>query len=327
MRRILVALALLLVGVVAVAWLSFARDLGEAVARLEGRSEVVSTPFGAVEFAEAGTGTPLLMIHGSGGGFDQGLEFAGGAIGGGYRVIAPSRFGYLRSEFPENASPELQADALDALLDQLGEDEVVIVGGSAGALSAMQLAIRHPERCRGLVLMVPATYAPDRPPNTSGADDRTMSFVIEKVLPNDFIFWTALKIAPRAMTQMLLATYPALVDAASPAEQHRVADIRNHIFPVSRRVRGLFFDSVTAGNPPPYPLDRIRCPVLAISAEDDLFGTAQSARHIGNQVPGARLVIYPSGGHILVGHSEEVAREIAAFVAGLPTPVPGLVTN
>jgi dienelactone hydrolase len=45
------------------------------------------------------------MIHGTGGGFDQGLLFARRLVDAGYRVIAPSRFGYLRSDFPTIRRP------------------------------------------------------------------------------------------------------------------------------------------------------------------------------------------------------------------------------
>ncbi|MCC6981734.1 MAG: alpha/beta hydrolase [Bauldia sp.] len=321
MRRALLILTLVLVSVLAASWLMFSREQSAAEARLTGRSELVTTAFGTVEYAEAGNGPPVLMIHGSGGGFDQGLDFAAPLVEAGFRIIAPSRFGYLRSSFPDEPSVELQADALDALLAQLGEERVVIYGGSAGALSAIQLAVRHPGRCRGLVLLVPATYAPDRAPNEAAAPSGVMQFVIENVLPNDFVFWAATRLVPGTMTRLLLATDPALVRAADPAEQERAARILRHIFPVSRRAEGLFFDSATAGAPERYPLDRIACPVLTISAEDDLFGTAQAARFIAAEAPDARLVMYPEGGHILIGHDAEANREIVGFINALPDAV------
>jgi pimeloyl-ACP methyl ester carboxylesterase len=318
LRRVLLTIGIVVVVGLAAAWTLFRRDLAEAERRIAGPAEVVTTPFAAIQYAEAGTGTPILMIHGTGGGFDQGLEFAAPLAEAGFRIIAPSRFGYLGTRFPADASVELQADALDALLAQLGQERLVIYGGSAGALSAMQLAIRHPERCRGLVLLVPAAYAPDRVPNEAGASEGVMRFVIEKVLPNDFVFWAAIKLAPATMTRLLLATDPALVGAAEPSEQERVERILTHLFPMSRRAAGLLFDSATAGTPPRYALEDIACPVLTISAEDDLFGTAAAARYIAAEVPDGRAVIYPEGGHVLVGHDAEANREIAAFIEGLP---------
>ena len=85
-----------------------------------------------MEYAVAGSGPPLLMIHGTGGGFDQGLLFTEKLAAHGVRVIAPSRFGYLRSSFPADHSSEAQADAFVALLDHLKLERVVVAGGSAG---------------------------------------------------------------------------------------------------------------------------------------------------------------------------------------------------
>jgi hypothetical protein len=68
------------------------------------RSQLANAgPHGALEYAVAGHSTPLLMVHGTGGGFDQGLLFAHALKQRGFAVMAPSRFGYLRSSFPQDA--------------------------------------------------------------------------------------------------------------------------------------------------------------------------------------------------------------------------------
>ena len=103
---------------------------------------------------------PLLAVHGSGGGHDQGMAFAAGLASQGIRVIAMSRFGYLRTPMPIDASAAAQADAHVCLLDALGIRRTAIMGGSAGAPSALQLAIRHPDRVSALVLLVPLAYKP-----------------------------------------------------------------------------------------------------------------------------------------------------------------------
>ena len=123
------------------------------------RQHHAPTRHGVMEYAVAGEGPPVLMIHGTGGGFDQGLLFARRLVAAGYRVIAPSRFGYLRSALPADPSSEDQADAFVDLLDALGIDRVPVVGGSAGALSAIAFALRHPDRCTALVALVPAPRA------------------------------------------------------------------------------------------------------------------------------------------------------------------------
>jgi len=73
------------------------------------------------------------------------------------RVIAPSRFGYLGSNTPPDATPADEADALAALLDALDIDQIDVIGDSAGAISALQLALRHSERVKHLAVLVGIT--------------------------------------------------------------------------------------------------------------------------------------------------------------------------
>lgn len=296
------------------ATVSFRRSLAAAEDRVSVGSSSFEASYGTMEWAEAGTGIPLLMIHGTGGGFDQGLAFCRRLSAGGFRVIAPSRFGYLRSDYPDDPSSARQADAFVELLDHLGIDRIPIAGGSAGALSAIEFAIRHPDRCSGLVAIVPATYAPARPSlwHMRAWQVRLMRAMLDW----DWLFWAALNLSPDTMIGTMLATNPALVAAASDEEKARVYEILSNILPVSRRSRGLLNDARLASDPAPSQLHLITSPTLAISVEDDRFGTADSARHLAREVAGARLVIYPKGGHVWVGHDEELFAEVAAFVRG-----------
>jgi len=294
---------------------AFDKDMTAARAATQGRSQVIASPYGPIEYADVGQGPVLLMIHGSGGGFDQGLAFSRPLRSQAVRIIAPSRFGYLRSAMPKDATPEMQADALAYLLRTLEIDDAVIFGGSAGGLSAAQLAIRHPDLCRGLILGVPAIYAPERAPNTNAAPNRAVQALINRALGSDVLFWLGVRTAPDFMTKMILATDPRLVADAPVPEQQRVRDVLFHILPISARKEGLVMDSATAGAPPRYALESIACPALAISARDDLYGTDKAARFAAAHIPGARLILYDTGGHLWVGHDAELWQAVAAFIA------------
>jgi 2-hydroxy-6-oxonona-2,4-dienedioate hydrolase len=289
----------------------FSRDIRNAERRTSGRSEVIATTFGRLEYAVVGNGPVMLMIHGTGGGFDQGLTFTEGLIRRGYRVIAPSRFGYLRSDLPGDGSSERQADAFAELLDRLGIERVPVAGGSAGALSAVQFALRHPQRCLALVLVVPAA-------NVRGTDPvemtRLQEFLVRQMAGSDLLFWLGLKLRHDEMIRTLLATDPALVRNASVHEQQRVDRILEGIMPVSLRSRGMLNDAKLAGHPARVDFTKIAVPTLVISAQDDRFGTASTARDIAAAVPSSRLIIYPSGGHVWVGHDEDVWSEVVHFL-------------
>ena len=294
---------------------AYHRAISRAEDRIATGSQTIRTSFGTMEYAVEGDGRPLLMIHGTGGGFDQGLSFCRRLLPMGHRVVSPSRFGYLRSDFPSDAGTANQADQFTELLDVLGIDRLPVVGGSAGALPAIEFAIRHPDRCSGLVALVPAAFAPERP--SLRPMSATQEEAMRAMLGSDFLFWAAMHVARDQMFSTMLATDPRIIAAASPTERERAERILREILPVSRRSRGLMNDARLAANPARQALDRIKVPTLAISVEDDRFGTADAARYIAAQVPGAKLVIYPSGGHIWIGHDKDVFAEVDAFVKSL----------
>jgi pimeloyl-ACP methyl ester carboxylesterase len=314
-RRLLLATGIAGLGLGGIVATGFSAAMRGARARLDAYgSRIVETRHGPLEYAEAGNGPPLLMIHGSGGGFDQGLLFADPLVKAGRRVIAPSRFGYLRSAFPDDPSSDNQADAFADLLDALKIERVAVAGGSAGALSALAFAIRHPQRCAALVAIVPAAYAPNRPPARPWGPWETQ--LAERALQSDFLFWSAIEVMPDTMIRTILATDPSLLVDASPAERRRVEAILQAILPVSQRSRGLLNDMRLAGNPERQPIERIAAPTLAVSFDDDLYLTADAARFIAATVPDARLLLYPTGGHVAVGRNADMYAAIDSFIEG-----------
>jgi len=308
-RRTLFILSVLLAAGLGIFAL-YARDLANARARLVSRSLTLATSFGTLEYALMGEGEPILVVHGAAGGFDQALDMAGALAEHGYRLIAPSRFGYLRSSLPTHLSTAMQADAYVELLDHLGIGKVDVVSISAGAWSAMQLAIRHPDRVQALVLLVPADYLPPGMTIHGGA-------LVRAMMNSDFIAWATLKlmpVLPGGMTRMMLGTDPAIVRAADRDEKARVQQVLEHLLPLGPRVAGMNFDVATAATHEPYAIEKIGCPILAISAEDDRFGTARRARLIASSVAHGRVVVFPTGGHALVGHMADTVREGVAFL-------------
>ena len=271
--------------------------------------------FGQIEFATVGHGAPLLVVHGAGGGFDQVVDAASRLTAAGYQIIAPSRFGYLRSSNPDDPSPENQADAFAVLLDELQIQSVPIVGVSAGALSALQFTVRHPNRCRSLTLIVPAVSATesDRLSRLPPQGPVTKA-IIEYSLKSDFLFWLGITIARDQMIRSVLATDPALVAATTSDERQRAHDILWNILPISERSLGILNDICFTSTPQLIAWDRIKVPTLVISLEDDRYGTIAPARHIAVKVPGAHLVTYASGGHIWVGHNAELFGQVDAFL-------------
>ncbi|MBZ5514980.1 MAG: alpha/beta hydrolase [Acidobacteriia bacterium] len=323
-RVALTILGALLVVFVALTYSGYRRDLGAARVRVSSGSQVVNTACGSIEYADVGQGPPVLVVHGAGGGFDQGLEVAQPLIDRGLRVIAVSRFGYLRTPLPADASPIAQANAHACLLDVLKLERVAVIGGSAGAPSAMQLCLRHPERCTALVLLFPLAFAPgraelSRAPDSvrlAGQPSLLFTLMIKTTLHSDFLFWAATKLARNTLVKTVLGTPVEDFRTAPREEQVRALQIMRNILPVSQRERGIWNDATIGPSLPRYDLERIRVPTLLISAEDDLYGTFLSARYTAEHIPGARFVGYPTGGHLLLGHWKEAGAEVAGFLSG-----------
>jgi 2-hydroxy-6-oxonona-2,4-dienedioate hydrolase len=291
----------------------YRRDLNAAKARVSSGSKLMSTECGPIEYADVGTGAPVFVIHGAGGGFDQGIEFARPLIDHGFRVIAPSRFGYLRTPLPKDASPMAQADAFACLLNALQLEKVAVLGVSAGAPSAMQLCLRHPERCTAMVLGVPLAYSPGSA-GTTGGKPGFRDFLINTIVSSDFVFWTMAKLAHDAVIKTILGTPPEDLEKADADEQARVAGLLAHIEPISRRKKGLQNDDAVARSLTCYDLERFHVPTLVFSIENDQYRTYPGARYTADHIYGARFIGYPTGGHLAVGHQAETWAEVRRFL-------------
>jgi pimeloyl-ACP methyl ester carboxylesterase len=292
----------------------FRSDMRAARSRLAGQSRLVATACGPVEMAESGSGPPALVVHGMAGGFDQGMMAGRAVLGDGYRVIAPSRFGYLRTPLPADASHVAQADTLASLLDALGIPRAVVLAVSAGAQSATHLALRHPQRVQALVLITPALHLPPKPgiPPESGPP----GLVLDYVLASDFLVWAISHLAPNLLVRVA-GVPPSLDRQITPQFRKQLVD---GFFPASARHVGLAHDiRTTIPIAPDLPIEQLRMPVMLVSAADDPYNTADVVRYSAPRIPGAKMVILESGGHVLVGQDDLVRQEVQGFLGAQVT--------
>jgi 2-hydroxy-6-oxonona-2,4-dienedioate hydrolase len=312
-RRVLLVLASAVVVLAVYVAVQFRADMIVALAAVASYETIaVDTSFGSIELMDVGSGFPVLSIHGTGGGFDQGLALADGLLDAGYRVIAPSRFGYLGAPIPERTDALAQAEAFAELLDQLAVDRAIVMGASAGAITALAFAERYPERTAALLLMVPAFYPPEQAAPEPWSPIRT--WAVNTALRSDFLFWAGMRLAPTGMVTTVLATDRDLIDAANPQERARLDRLLAMILPISARADGLLLDAQNTASPPEIGLDDIHAPTFIASAEDDHYRTADSARMLAGGIAGAELFITPDGGHVWANRSQEVEAAAAAFL-------------
>lgn len=117
-------------------------------------------------------------------------------------------------------------------------------------------------------------------------------------------------LAPDQVIKYLLATPPELMHNASLEERARILTILSHILPISERAAGLRRDSVVGKSLSPSALNSVRASTLIVSLRDDGFSTYASAEYTASQIKGAKFLGFEHGGHVWVGHDDEVMQKI-----------------
>jgi pimeloyl-ACP methyl ester carboxylesterase len=281
----------------------YRREMNAARARVAAvERHVITTQWGEVEYAERGDGEPVLVVHGIFQNCVGGLLSVRGLLTG-RRVIAPSRFGYLGSTLPPNATPAAQADAFAALLDALDIVQIDVVGLSAGATSALQLALRHPEKVKHLAVLVG---------NLPGSPTAIAQPSWTKRVDRQFVMWALNTIAPSTMAGMVAAVPREF--AMSDDDARVVNEFIDSLFPMSPQ--GFNFDLfVSNADVNRYHLEAITVPTLIAHTRDDQLASHEASQRAAERIPGARFVSLESGGHLLLGQQKKGRDELAEFFA------------
>ncbi len=272
----------------------FRADMRTARQRVAGRTRIATTPFGEVEYAEGGTGPAVLVIHGAGGGYDQGELVVEAVLGGDFHWIAPSRFGYLRSTFKAGATPDDQAHAYAGLLDALGIEQVAVVAISAGGASALLFALLHPERVSSLTLLS-CGVAPRVTEDQSAADRKGRSLV--DIYKRDITYWAIARLFKRKF-MLLMGVDRQVISGLTDGQRKWIDHFIDYMNPASLRYDGAVFDNLA-----PLPGERIagiKSPTLVVHAKDDTLQLYDNGAFAASHIPGAELMSFDKGGHFVV---------------------------
>jgi pimeloyl-ACP methyl ester carboxylesterase len=292
----------------------YRRQMREIKSRLVAGSRVADTSFGPIEYATVGEGPPVLVAHGIGGGYDQGLLVTRLTKEQPFKIISVSRFGYLRTPLARYSTPEEQADAYAALLDALGIEKAAIVGISAGGTSALHFALRHPDRCWALVSVAGVT---ERLAPTLSRSQKAFVALVNR----DVGLWLLTTLAEEKLYSIYNITPQFRESIASQPEKLEV--IRSILFAFPMDSRRVGFDNDMANFPriPELPVERITAPTLAVHGTADTVVPFAHSRFIADRVPGAHLLSIEGGGHLsVVTHKEEALMGTMEF---LKENVPG----
>jgi pimeloyl-ACP methyl ester carboxylesterase len=279
-----------------------------AIAALEWQS--VETSYGRIEYLDHGEGPVVLVIHGITQAADGGLrDLAEELVPDRHRLLVPSRFGYLGSEMPVDATVEMQADAFAELMDTVGIGDAVVLAGSAGSTSALHLAVRHAERVRALVLVsanVPGVHqSKGMPPKA----------VFKWIFGNDLMLCAMITYLPGLMaTLSQVLVVPEGADLIA-GDQEKFSRAMRNVLVGKRRVTGEVFDAYVS-NPDVNRIDlsKVLVPTLVMHARDDPGPPYASAAQMTRQIQHARLVTVETGGHLMFGDHADAIQTVASFV-------------
>jgi pimeloyl-ACP methyl ester carboxylesterase len=282
----------------------FRRQKRETTMYLRENGQIIETACGPIEYAMNGEGASVLICHGGGGGYDQGLLFALPECG--FQFVVPSRPGYLRTPLETGATFEAQADAYIALLDALGIQKVAVFGTSGGGPSALQFALRYPDRCWGIILLSAISLP-------IPAFPIFMQQFTEKIMPySDFIPWLLVN---TPLLDVLIDRNTRSQIGNDANKKALLKRLMKSIFPMSLRLKGALNDVRQVALMPIYPLEKIAAPALVIHGESDSIVPFAQGKWSASKIPNSKFMSIVNGEHFsFITHIEKIKPAMIEFL-------------
>lgn len=278
----------------------YSLDIRKAYGRLSSyQIESISTIHGQLSYIVAGTGEPVLISHGIFGGFDQGYLTTSNILGEGYRIIAPSRFGYPGSDLPSEPTPGNQAEVFIKLLDELGLEKVFVITTSAGGAPGIKMAIDYPSRVKGLILLSSGMPTVQKDPEEiSGMTGPPAPLV------NDFPMWFVINHFGFVMNRMMASDVPDYFFETMLPVKPRKLGIKNDESITNLDMTINYYD---------YPVETLNLPILLVHAKDDPMAKFDEVTKFIDKAEPC-TAIFETGGHLITGHEEDVSKAIKSFI-------------
>jgi 3-oxoadipate enol-lactonase len=220
----------------------------------------------------------------------------------GSRVITLDNRGTGRSDKPRGPySMARMADDIAAVLDASGTEKATIVGISLGGMITQHVALRHPSRVEGLVLMATTPGFP----HARLAGPRTLAALVS-------LSFARGNVPARALPRLLIP----------PKHLHRARELMAK-WPAAMRQNPVtsagFFAQLAAAvtHSTGFSLKNIRCPVVVVTGADDILIPRGNSELIARRIPGAVLEVLPDVGHAIPMLDEMVVSRALARLRSL----------
>lgn len=240
---------------------------------------IVHTALGAVGLDDAGSGVPVVWLHGFP--HDRTVwapQLASPAPG--FRYLAPDLPGFGESVQLPDPSLDTWADWIATLLDTLSIDRAVIAGLSMGGYLAFAFWRRHPERVLALVLADTRAGADSDEARAKRRETQSLVLAEGSGAIADLMIPGMAGKTTRAERPAAVATIHAVMRRAS------VAGIVDGLQALMDR------DDSTP------TLATIAVPTLVICGEEDVLTPVADSRLIAAGIAGSRLALIPGAGHV-----------------------------
>ncbi len=265
-------------------------------------------------------GPPIVMLHGASSNLEAMRRPLGELLAKNFRVILIDRPGHGWSTRMrlQDSRPEVQGRMVDEALEKLGVGEAIFVVHSwSGALGA-RMALDHPRRVAGLVMLAPVTH-PWR--GGVGRYNRIISRpVIGPLLAYTITLPLGFLLAESGARNVFL---PQMMPDGFVRDSATPLLLRPREFLANARDL-VTLKAAVAEQAPRYA--SIRAPTTVISGDaDKTVSTAIHSRPFAGVVPGAKLIVLPGIGHRVQNAVPElIVAEINAMMQGLARPAPGV---
>jgi pimeloyl-ACP methyl ester carboxylesterase len=254
----------------------------------------LTTRSSEVHIHDVGEGEAILLIHGSTGSIADWQGEIVERLAGSYRVVAFDSYGFglsERNDFFDYGHALWTQQAID-VLDALEIEQAVVVGHSAGAMTAVLLAADHPERFRGVVLTG----------HGFSADPAQML----PFLPGAGEIWAAQR---SVIGDTFSDSHREQAEAVHQIRGTRAAYLA---FMRSQYVSETSFRLFDCG------YEEIAVPVLQMHGTLDQSQTIESARELSSRLADTRFVALEGSDHpIHIQAPDQWADEVSAFVESL----------
>jgi pimeloyl-ACP methyl ester carboxylesterase len=276
----------------------------------QGTRRTVETANGVLHYHEAGTGAPLLLLHGSGPGVSGWANFAGNlpTFAERFRTLVLDLPGFGGSPAPEDGHPLLSAPgAVVAFLDALGLDRAAILGNSMGGGVATTVAATHPERVARLAAIGGIGVSVLNPIPSEGI--RTLVEFVEQPTREALVRWIQSMLYDQSfLTDELVAERWAQANAPGALEWMRKMYSSATLALLPRIMAG-------ADGPPPWlALSKIQAPTLLLWGRDDRVSPLDMSLLPLRMIARCDLHVFSRCGHwVMVERKEEFERVAMAF--------------